>query len=235
MSLGKVCQGLLVLVIAGFGIHSYSQEATPISAKYQGSLTPVRSIEENISGRTVAFTLPAVTATRYEMRSAVVFFGVNGRADTAFNLGSKWRADGPKVCVAMDFGDDCYVALTDERGFAYLRHEKTGLLARVQELADGDKYRMKTVYAERQKSIAEARRREAEMSAAILGLVASMMFGGGFGGGDEGGGSSDICSTNPQHYSCNQNKYESRDAGYSRPDTSVGCTWGDRSYGTCVR
>jgi hypothetical protein len=132
-----------------------------------------------LPNNTLVITQPWVGLNRYELRENPIHFAGNGQAHSRDWSGIQWQAQGNQICLLRSGGTNCYSAFSDPTGQAFVRDERTGLLARVTQIEPGDSRNVRAEYQRR----LEDQRRRTEMTMLFAGLLFEAMLSGGGGGG----------------------------------------------------
>lgn len=226
---------VLCAAVTGFGTEfaSADQRATrevPTSAQTKGPTVDIALSADQLVRKTLVFSAPVVTRTNYRLASTVLYFRSENRADSPLWLDVPWVMKGGGFCLQTrrdNQAEDCYQTMEDSTGQAFVRHTASGLIARVDAFEEGDTRNIRRMFAQAERIKQERRQLAEAQQMMMLGALFTMMS---MGGG--GGAVTDACITNPNGPGCRSDS-PGRSSPAPRPDTSVGCAWGDRAYGTC--
>lgn len=231
-SSGTTLLSAVVIVLASLAtaaVAASSSDANallPRSVTPSGELEPVSGIAKAITGKTVVIEQPWVGRKSFEIRQTPVYFRADGYADSPAWVDIPWTVRGSEVCMSGNGVSNCYTAYRDTTRQAYLMDRSTNLLAKVKSIRTGDTHDVRAAYQARLRQEAA----EQAMQLAFVGLLAEALLSGGGGkSGRNGGSTHEWVCPNGDPPPC----YEEPEPTYAPPDTSVGCAWGDRAYGTC--
>ncbi|MFO0156974.1 MAG: hypothetical protein ACK52P_21405 [Alphaproteobacteria bacterium] len=121
----------------------------PRPADHRGSLTPASAVAEVLPNKTLVISQPWVGLNRYELRENVIYFAGDGEAYSRDWSGIRWRTQDNQICLLRPNAVNCYSAFSDSSGQAFVRDDRTGLLARVTRIEPGDSRNLRAEHLRR--------------------------------------------------------------------------------------